>query len=1206
MIARLKSLELQGYKTFANRTVFEFPGAVTAIVGPNGSGKSNITDALRWVLGEQSYSLLRGKKTEDMIFSGSDRRTRSGMASATVILDNSDSWLPIDFSEVAIARRAYRDGSNEYMLNGQRVRLKDVSELLAESGLAERTYTIIGQGLVDAALALRAEDRRRLFEEAAGIGLHRSRRQEAVRRLADTQRNLERVQDIIAELRPRLRSLEKQARRAQEYEHAVADLHSLLHEWYGYHWYKAQEDLSDAQSQVKEFSGELEQNRQRESEITQEITKLREERQIIRENINRFNLHLAKLHTRRESISRELAVAEERERFLIEQETRYESERVQLTEELITLEERKKFAEQDASRLAIELEEAKANEISSREGLDNRQHERGKIEEQIAQEKQNLVEISAHRTEIQHRRLELLSIIEDLDKAILKSESLIVKHQSQFRQIGDAIEASKQELAVAESAMEKIDAEKIELDQKISELSIQRENISKQLATDETDLSKKSAQFEVIKQAEKTHLGYSSGIKLLLDAIDKVELKAESEVLGSMLTVQEKYEIAVGAVLGEFSEALVVTDNKQVENALVVLDRNPENAVIIPLENLIQHEEAPFPKGEGIEGPLRNFVSVPERLKLAIDLLVGNTLVVNNRETARKIMPAMRTMVALKTFPEPKLVTLSGEVFHIYGPVKTTAGTKPVSISRQRERRNIQDAISTIEGQLEKTRSDAAEIEAKRSALDTQIAKVVLSYQAQREEYERTQNAHRQLIINYEHAKREMSWQEEQLVQQKSSLEKTLLQIQSVDDEISSLDDREATLNTSLRILKDSIGNLPIENFQGDLAHWTTRVAVLEQAFRESRNRLEERQQDIDESAKKISLVDESIVRLKEEQALLMQEIERLRTESVDIAGEIDDSMKLISPAEGELDSIESKMSRYLSLESEERVISNQAESKFTQARISQVRKQEALDRLRRQIELDFGLVAFEYREDVSGPSPLPLDGFVKDLPLRTELSRETEEALKNQRALVRRIGPINPEALKEYQEVEERYTFLTSQVEDLKEAAADVERVIEELDEIMQREFCNTFEAVAEEFHQIFNRLFGGGTARLILTDPDDLTETGIDIEARLPGKREQGLSLLSGGERSLTAVALVFSLLRVSPTPFCVLDEVDAMLDEANVGRFRELLRELSRSTQFILITHNRATVQVADIIYGVTMGKDSTSQILSLKIDELEKVV
>ncbi len=244
MPSHLKALELHGYKTFASRTMFLFAETVTAIVGPNGSGKSNIADSLRWVLGEQSYSLLRGKKTEDMIFSGSEFRTRAGMASATITFDNSDSWLPIDFSEVAVTRRAYRDGTNEYLINGQRVRLKDVSELLAQSGLAERTYTIIGQGLVDAALALKAEERRRLFEEAAGIGLHRSRREEALRRLETTSRNLERVEDILAELQPRLRSLERQARRAQEYEQVKIDLEVLLRDWYGYHWHRAQTELS--------------------------------------------------------------------------------------------------------------------------------------------------------------------------------------------------------------------------------------------------------------------------------------------------------------------------------------------------------------------------------------------------------------------------------------------------------------------------------------------------------------------------------------------------------------------------------------------------------------------------------------------------------------------------------------------------------------------------------------------------------------------------------------------------------------------------------------------------------------------------------------------------------------------------------------------------------------------------------------------------
>src|SRR5512137_314560 len=252
MLIRLKSLELHGYKTFASRVAFEYPAEITAIVGPNGSGKSNIADALRWVLGEQSYSLLRGKKTDDMIFYGSEQRARASMASATITFDNSDGWLPIDFSEVAITRRAYRDGQNEYLLNGQRVRLKDVSELLAQSGLAERTYTIIGQGLVDAALALKAEERRRLFEEAAGIGLHRSRREEALRRLDTTKRNLERVQDILAELKPRLSSLERQAQKAQEYEQVRADLRMLLRDWYGYHWHRTQKDVARAQTSLTE------------------------------------------------------------------------------------------------------------------------------------------------------------------------------------------------------------------------------------------------------------------------------------------------------------------------------------------------------------------------------------------------------------------------------------------------------------------------------------------------------------------------------------------------------------------------------------------------------------------------------------------------------------------------------------------------------------------------------------------------------------------------------------------------------------------------------------------------------------------------------------------------------------------------------------------------------------------------------------------
>jgi chromosome segregation protein len=383
-------------------------------------------------------------------------------------------------------------------------------------------------------------------------------------------------------------------------------------------------------------------------------------------------------------------------------------------------------------------------------------------------------------------------------------------------------------------------------------------------------------------------------------------------------------------------------------------------------------------------------------------------------------------------------------------------------------------------------------------------------------------------------------------------------------------------------------------------------LEILKQGLRTVQARRTEREQLHSAAETRRGSIEKNILEIQGHRTELESHVENLMQNSHKIAGDIETSAASISPSETALEEIEDKLSEILRLESRERVLTSQAEQSFTQARINQIRKQEALDGLRRQIEADFGLVAFEYHDDVSGPTPLPLEGIVEDLPLREELHPDLEISLKRQRAFLRRIGPINPEAQAEYQDVSDRYEFLSSQVNDLQEASEDVQRVIAELDEIMQREFCKTFDAVAEEFRQIFGRLFGGGSAKLILTDPDDLTNTGIDIEARLPGRREQGLSLLSGGERSLTAVALVFSLLRVSPTPFCVLDEVDAMLDEANVGRFRELLRELSDTTQFIMITHNRATVQVADIIYGVTMGHDSTSKILSLKVDELEKVI
>lgn len=1207
MLSRLKSLELQGYKTFANRTVFEFPGAVTAIVGPNGSGKSNITDALRWVLGEQSYSLLRGKKTEDMIFAGSDRRTRSGMASATVIFDNSDNWLPIDFTEVAIARRAYRDGSNEYLLNGQRVRLKDVSELLAESGLAERTYTIIGQGLVDAALALRAEDRRRLFEEAAGIGLHRSRRQEAVRRMQDTHRNLERVEDILAELKPRLRSLERQARRAQEYDQAVADLRSLLREWYGYHWHLVQKELSLAQEQAKEKDEALGETRQKEFDLEADIALLRGKRQEIRDELNKFHRHSAELHSKRENTSRQLAVAEERTRYIQEQSLRVKADLSQTEEVISMLEARTKFAQDEMERLETELNEAKERGESVKESFELRQAKREKIEAKLTITRDSFVEITARRSNLKALHSDRQAQAESLQKSIINADKALGDGKESLLTLETKVENSRIKLNQAEENIREIESARNSNGQEILKQTKQRQELLNELARLEASAAKFQAQFDVLQQAKRSYAGYSSGAKALLEGIKDVKIKGSRGMLGGILDVPEKYEIAIGAVLGDYLDAIILEDQSEIEGALSFLEEISEKAAILPLDAIVSYKaELAISDKEKIIGIASEMVSVPSELKPAIELLLRDVVIVQDRKVAYEVLNLYRRAANIPEFQNVRLVTLKGEVFHALGPIKTSSSSKPVSLSRRREEREISEKLDVVRQEIKEINGQISEVEGNLSSLTDEGAKLENLEITQRKVREDTHLAHSQNSINLEQLKREIQWQKAQISQFNSDLIEARDKIKDLSQELSAIEQSEKVSAEEIDSLILERNELPLDNLQTDLAHWTTRIAVLEQALGEAGERLAERKQSQDDAKLKSATIKENIAELLNNQDEVKTLIESLQASNSDTDKQIDSTRELIIPAEKELEIIEHKLTQQQSIESKERQVSNQAEHNYTQARINQVRKQEALDTMRRQIEVDFGLVAFEYIEDVSGPNPLPLEGFVEELPIVDEISSETEKALNRQRALLRRIGPINPEAQTEYQEVDERYEFLTSQVSDLKDAAEDVDRVIQELDEIMEREFCNTFEAVAEEFHQIFSRLFGGGSARLVLTDPNELTDTGIDIEARLPGRREQGLSLLSGGERSLTAVALVFALLRVSPTPFCVLDEVDAMLDEANVGRFRELLRELSQSTQFVMITHNRASVQVADIIYGVTMGRDSTSQILSLKVDELEKVV
>jgi len=521
---RLKSLELHGYKTFAGRSLFDFPGNITAIVGPNGSGKSNIADAVRWVLGEQSYSLLRGKKTEDMIFLGSDQRPKAGMASATIQFDNEEGWLPVDYSEVAISRRAYRDGSNEYLLNKQRVRLKDISELLAQSGLAERTYTIIGQGLVDAALSLRPEERRRFFEEAAGIGLFRSRREEALSRLDSTRRNLERVIDILGELEPRLRSLERQAKRVEEYERIKADLQVLLRDWYGYHWQNTQMELLRNREILKNQEEKVAIARSRRTEIETKVDTVRIRLQELRNQLNEWHVESAEYHRQREKMNRDLAVLEERLRAFNQQEVSLEGDLIRHEEMGTAYQEKLQLLQTEKDRVNFELTECRDQLDAIKISFAGRKEERDKLDASLRQLRNQLVALETRQVQLKAHQRELQNRIESFSSSRMHLVEGIEKNQKALVKALQALEDIRSRRVDLETQARKTEEQIRDLTSKITKL----EETEKQLITEnsrlETDLAKANAQLDVVRQAEQAVLrGWGWGKKLINRGITRAD-----------------------------------------------------------------------------------------------------------------------------------------------------------------------------------------------------------------------------------------------------------------------------------------------------------------------------------------------------------------------------------------------------------------------------------------------------------------------------------------------------------------------------------------------------------------------------------------------------------------------------------------------------------------------------------------------------------
>ncbi len=1196
MTTRFKSLVLQGYKTFAHRTRFEFPLPITAIVGPNGSGKSNIADAIRWVLGEQSYSLLRGRKTMDMIFTGSDQKARAGMASVSIQFDNQDEWLPIDYEEVEISRRAYRSGENEYQVNGQRVRLKDINELLGQSGLAERSYTIIGQGMIDSALSLKPDDRRRFFEEAAGIGLFRSRREEALDRLEKTQRNLERISDILGELEPRLHSLQRQSKRAVEYEQIKKDLTVLLKDWYGYHWHKAQQALLNAMSLSEVQSGKTIKIQQEsavlENNATQLLEAIKEKRQILGD----YHNQLADYHHRMDENNRESAILDERLTAAQRQALSFSDEAELIQAEIALLEERREKIQGELAELQAASESAKIQKEQLEAELAAQQAELTSLQQERSKTRSALVASETAMIQLKARRDEAVSQLESLTESSRSLSATLQESDNALATLREKQSDLQNQLQQAEEELAKIDLEQTDFQTKVRDLEKQKTDVSNALNEKQAAFARANAKHDVLNQAEKNLTGLNQGAQFLLKNAGKNNLQKEFTSLSSCFIFPQELEIAAAAVLGESLDAILLERNDW-EKAASLLAAGDNGRATLIAEKFDTEGKALAPdKSISALASLAGSVSCDAAHKPLADRLFSSAYIVESHDQALTLQPRLQA--------GELLVSRQGSVFHANGSVTTGRENRHQVLSRKRE-------MTELKRQLDSLRSEIAGLQSELKLTEQNLQNSRKQFELgakKRQQQSQTHDLLRKNLnqVSMETQKKEQlsSFQKQRIQENEQRGALLTAKISESEKEISQIEAGLSVQQETFKSLTDAMNAIQLDELQQQAHHWSLEWTVSEKSLTDAERRITDLSAQIERNRQRASQNQQK----SEASGLQIEEITRQilalqenNTSSEASAREIEDQM---TPVESELKDLQQQVERLQSDQQQQQVRSSAAEKQLLQQQMEVTRLNDQLETLKQRIEDDFGLVAFEYREKIAGQSPLPLGEMVAELPMVESLPENIKDQISRLKGLMHRMGAINPDAIEEYQSVNERYHFLLTQSNDLKAADKDLREVIAELDEMMKTAFQQTFEKVQVEFREMFTRLFGGGAAKLVLTDPENINQSGIDIQAKLPGRREQELSLLSGGERSLTSVALVFALLRVSPTPFCVLDEVDAALDEANVGRFCELLKDLSRDTQFIVITHNRNTVEIADVIYGITMGRDSSSQVVSLRLDEINK--
>ncbi len=1188
---RLKSFATYGFKSFADKTELSFDKGITAVVGPNGSGKSNISDAIRWVLGEQSAKYLRGSKMEDVIFSGSGRRRALGVAEVTIDFDNSDHALPLDFEQVSLTRRIFRSGESEYAINKKSCRLKDIIDLMADTGLGKGSMSIIGQNKIDEILNSRPEDRRSLFEEAAGIAKYRLRKKDAVRKLDDTANNLTRINDIRSEVDAQVEPLAQAAEKTRHFNELNEGLRScrlsvLLRRL------DEMEAMTRELIAKKEAAGDayaknaagLSQQRAAQVALQQDIDKLAEEYSRLQDDIKEKETKLEKLHGSQKVLDERVSQSQRASRRLDEQNERLAQQ---------GSEQEKRLQALAADFDAAEKKRAAAGSLV------------GELEYQRGEQVKLLAAATKRNDELQSQFFsgmqELLALRNDLHSLEEAQEQRVRRREALKKSIEEAEAAAKQQEEEYNDLLENKaqSTHNIELLQKQGarlreEYDVNKSSLEATMASQQQcqrQFAAAEAREQALKRLQQSYEGFGYGIK----AVMKAKEQWRSQVVGvaaELIQVEDKYVAAMETALGEGAQNIVMRSAAAAKAAIAYLKSSGSGrATFLPLDTVQRRiptrEEEALARLPGVLGYAVDLITYEAEAENAIRFLLGRVLVAENIDAALAAAKAARYRL--------RVVTLDGDVVNAGGSL--TGGSKRRKEGYLARNAEITQAAAQVKQLHQQLLTWQELLEEKEAIEKSQSEKL----QQLAEELRREQLAADGLELKLKQAEEQKKRDDERLLLLLDDRSNVTAAYMASRDRL-----KELRAAVAEREGQDSEAKTLLEDIKKEIARFGSAVTALDNQLQDAKIALETSTTKAQLISSNMQNMDADALRLQREMAANEKEKERLEKlvagcgeEKQELQRQCDVLMEELRNMLGGKDDYSLQRGELLDKQQQAEVeitaLQKQvdaSESSLRQAELELARHESSCSHVQEQLKQDYQL-------DEAAARALEVQQ-LHDLTL-SELQKQ-ESALS---LAIAELGPINAAAIEEYNAVRERSEFLRRQYSDLCEAKDNLEAVIAEINSGMSRRFKEAFAKINEYFAQCYTKLFGGGTAVLLLTEPDNLLDSGIDIHVQPPGKKLQSLYLLSGGERALTVIALLFALLSYQPSPFCVLDEIDAALDDANIQRFASFLRDYAGDTQFIVITHRKGTMECADIMYGVTMEESGVSKLLSVKINAKENV-